>query len=254
MICPDSPVPMCRQSSPEQAVGFIPEPVIAEIAQAISGIRSPFVTRVAIDGVDGAGKTHFADRVGKALVASGREVIRVSVDGFHNPRATRYQRGRFSPEGFYFDSYDYAALKALVLDPLSPGGSGRCITAAFDHLSDSAVAIAPCQANAGAILLFDGIFAQRPELRGYWDLTVFLDVRFERSIARLMQRDGGPADRFAHLNWRYCQGQKHYIRACAPFSRATIVVDNNDVLSPFILHRAEPRRRLIRLFNRTSVR
>ncbi|PKM31276.1 MAG: uridine kinase [Gammaproteobacteria bacterium HGW-Gammaproteobacteria-11] len=228
--------------------------LMARIAKVISDKPSAFVTRVAVDGVDGAGKTVFADALGRALSASGRTVIRVSVDGFHNPRSVRYRRGRFSAEGFYLDSYDYCGLKTAVLEPLSPGGSGQWTQALFDHRSDSPITSAPQQAVAGAILLFDGIFAQRPELRGYWDITVFLDVRFDRSIARMRQRDGGPADRFTHLNWRYCQGQKHYIRACAPFSRATMVVDNNDVLSPFILHRAEPRRRLIRLFNRTSVR
>lgn len=31
--------------------------------------------------------------------ARGREVIRASTDGFHFPRAQRYRRGRYSPEG-----------------------------------------------------------------------------------------------------------------------------------------------------------
>ncbi|WP_246580249.1 hypothetical protein [Deinococcus aestuarii] len=47
------------------------------------------VLRVAIDGVDGAGKTTFADELAGVLRERGRTVIRASVDGFHAPRATR---------------------------------------------------------------------------------------------------------------------------------------------------------------------
>jgi uridine kinase len=33
-------------------------------------------------------------------------------------------------------------------------------------------------ADADAILLFDGIFLHRPELRPYWDFSIFLAVNF----------------------------------------------------------------------------
>jgi len=66
----------------------------------------PDVLRVGIDGVDGAGKTTFADELAAALAPFGRPVIRAGVDGFHHPRAVRYRRGRESPEGFFRDSYD----------------------------------------------------------------------------------------------------------------------------------------------------
>src|SRR6266498_954960 len=96
--------------------------VLETVAGAV--LRPPIsrVTRVAIDGVDGGGTTHFADELGGVLRASGRSVIRASVDGFHNPRSIRYRQGRGSPEGFFHDSYDYERLKAVLLDPLSPGG------------------------------------------------------------------------------------------------------------------------------------
>lgn len=40
--------------------------VMEQIAQAILSIRSDFVTRIAIDGVDGAGKTMFAQECAPA--------------------------------------------------------------------------------------------------------------------------------------------------------------------------------------------
>jgi hypothetical protein len=107
--------------------------VLETVARAVSRSSIARVTRVAIDGVDGAGKTHFADELGLVLGASGASVIRASVDGFHNPRSIRYRQGRDSPEGFFRDSYDYAQLKAVLLDPLSPG---HYRAAVFDHRSD----------------------------------------------------------------------------------------------------------------------
>ncbi len=125
--------------------------VLETVAGAVSRPPISRVTRVAIDGVDGAGKTHFADELGEVLRASGRSVIRASVDGFHNPRSIRYRLGRDSPEGFFHDSYDYEQLKAALLDPLSPGGSGHYRTAVFDHRSDRPVSAPNGAAAPGAI-------------------------------------------------------------------------------------------------------
>jgi uridine kinase len=47
------------------------------------------IVRVAIDGVDGAGKTTFANELAEVVGGLGRPVIRASVDGFHNPRVVR---------------------------------------------------------------------------------------------------------------------------------------------------------------------
>jgi uridine kinase len=192
---------------------------------------------VGIDGVDGAGKTTFANEVAKELGLLGRTVIRASVDGFHNPKMIRYQRGRTSPEGFFRDSYNYAALKRLLLDPLSPDGSGRYRLAVFDFLMDKPISADEAQAYPGAVLVFDGIFLHRPELRTYWDFSIFLDVRFEVSIPRGARRGigFGSADPEAAENVRYVEGQKLYLLECEPKRYATLVVDNNDLGTPCII-------------------
>lgn len=55
------------------------------------------------DGVDGAGKTTFADELAAVLRAAGRTVLRASVDGFHGPQAHRHRRGRHAWEGFWLE-------------------------------------------------------------------------------------------------------------------------------------------------------
>jgi uridine kinase len=195
--------------------------------------------RVGIDGVDGAGKTTFADELALTLEGLGRTAIRASIDGFHNPRVVRYRMGSRSPEGYFLDSYDYPSLRDVLLDPLGPGGSGRYRTAVFDYLSDSPVSAPERRARPEDVLVFDGIFLHRPELRGVWDLSVFLDVAFDVSISRCARRDPGfgPSDPEAEDNRRYVEGQRLYLRWCEPRRQATIVVDNNDLAAPYLATR-----------------
>ena len=101
--------------------------LLSRLAAAIVALHPARIVRVAIDGVDGAGKTTLADALAPLVSAQGRPVIRAAVDDFHHPQAIRYARGRHSPDGFYLDSYDYGAFRRLLLDPLSPGGSGRYV-------------------------------------------------------------------------------------------------------------------------------
>jgi uridine kinase len=214
--------------------------VLRAVAAAVAATPAATVTRVAIDGVDGAGKTCFADELGDVLKTSGRTVIRASVDGFHNPKAIRYGRGRSSPEGFFYDSYDYAQLKAVLLDPLGPGGSLHYRVAVFDHATDRPVDAPTCVAAPGDILLLDGIFLHRPELRACWDYSVFLEVTFAVSVPRGAQRDGSSPDHRAATNRRYVEGQELYLRTSEPARLASVIVNNDDLLAPFVVPARRP--------------
>ncbi len=209
--------------------------LIEELASYITQVGKPHPIRVAIDGVDAAGKTSLADELVNPIQSLGRHVIRASIDSFHNPQSVRYRRGRNSPEGYFRDSFNHEVIIASLLDPLGPGGSRRYRRTAFNHLTDSED-IAPLETAANdSILLFDGIFAHRPELSLYWDFSILLDTRFEVSIPRTAQRGGGSPDVEAEENRRYVEGQRLYLRECAPKSLATVVVDNNDFDGPILV-------------------
>ncbi|MGH7399527.1 MAG: GNAT family N-acetyltransferase [Candidatus Rokuibacteriota bacterium] len=201
--------------------------VLRRVADSVLALPSQATVRVSIDGVDGAGKTMFADELRDVLVPSGRPVIRATVDGFHHPQPVRYRLGRSSPEGFYRDSYDYATLQRVLLGPLSPGGTGRFRRAVFDVDADAAVDAPEERAWPGSILLFDGIFLHRPELRGYWDYSVFLRVEWARNHRVRNQP--------VQAQHRYQEGQSIYLRECEPWRRASIVIDNDDLAAPFIV-------------------
>jgi uridine kinase len=91
---------------------------LAILGRRILQVELSHPTRVAIDGPDAAGKTTLARELEHVLERSGRPVIRASIDGFHRPRAERLARGPESPDGYYFDSFDYPALRSALLEPL----------------------------------------------------------------------------------------------------------------------------------------
>ncbi|CAM5214978.1 Uridine kinase OS=Bosea thiooxidans OX=53254 GN=SAMN05660750_01656 PE=4 SV=1 [Bosea thiooxidans] len=194
------------------------------LAERLAGL--PARALVAIDGVDGAGKSTFRDALAPMMERRGASVVRASVDGFHNPRAIRYARGKADPGGFFQDSYDYRALRQYLLEPFRNGAT-KVQTARFDHRADCE-AIASQQVAPSAILLIDGIFLHRDELYALWDFSVFLNVPFEVSYRRMSQRDGCSADPLAIENRRYYEGQRLYLGSCQPQLRATVSIDNFD--------------------------
>jgi uridine kinase len=203
----------------------------ASLASQIAS-RGDAIVRVAVDGVSGACKTSFADALATVMHSADRATIRATADDFHRPKLQRYRLGRDSPNGHFLESYDYVAMKRELLEPLSPDGSRRYRTAVFDCALDRAVMSPVCISPAAAILIDDGLFLQRDELRHHWDVSIFLEVPFEIATRRCAQRDGTVAD-FRHpSNRRYVEGETRYLQECRPRDRASIVIDNSDFSRP----------------------
>src|SRR5437868_12528906 len=111
--------------------------VLQQLADIIISIKCWHPLRLAIDGIDAAGKTTLADELTPLIERQGRPVIRASIDGFHRPRQERYRRGHDSPEGYYEDSFDYAGLREVLLMPLEPHGNRHYRRAVFDVHADA---------------------------------------------------------------------------------------------------------------------
>jgi len=135
-------------------------------------------------------------------------VSRLSVDDFLNPPAVRYRLGKESPEGFYRDSVDVDAFATA------------------------------CEEGA-AIVVADGIFLLRPELRGLWTLSVHLRVSEDEAVRRARVRDldlfgtSDEAERWYRL--KYLPGQALYRRESDPEGIADVLVDNEDPSAPRVL-------------------
>lgn len=205
------------------------------LADRIQSISLPHPVRVAVDGVDGVGKTTLANELVEPLQRRGLPVIRGSIDGFHNPRSVRYRRGRGSPEGYFRDSFDHDAVVVNLLSPLGPDGSRQYRNAVFNYRADSIVHVPIETAPHNAVLLFDGVFLHRPELQRHWDYSILLEAPFEVTIARCAGRDGSSPDVHAPENQRYVEGQRLYFLECDPASLASMVIRNDDLLTPRVV-------------------
>jgi uridine kinase len=197
--------------------------------------------RVAIDGPDCAGKSTLADELA-AHLAQTRPVLRVSGDDFHQPAAVRKRRGDLSPDGYYSDAFDLPAICGHVLEPLGPQGDLRYRSALYDYRRDEPDVAAPESASAEAVLLFDGMFLLRPELRSHWDLSVYLDVDPDESIRRALSRDlelfesaDNVRRRYTH---RYLPAQALYRRNARPQDVSDILIDMNSPSDPVLLRMA----------------
>jgi len=196
--------------------------------------------KIAIDGIDASGKTIFANRFADYLrIESTRQVIRASIDGFHNPREIRLQKGEYSPEGYYNDSFNYRALKQFLLDPLLQFGNRQIRTRIFDYKSNGKILEKQFLAEDDALLIFDGIFLMHKELIDYWDFKIFLNISFKTALMRALKRDKEYFDEENILREkyekRYLPGQELYLTRSHPEQIADVVIDNEDFDSPTII-------------------
>lgn len=217
--------------------------MLLDVLDTVRGLLPPRVghVRVGVDGVDGSGKTTFADSLADHLRAHGHVVVRIREDDFLHPRAVRYRLGRDSPEGYVADSYDLDRLRAEVLDPFGPQGDGRYRERGLDLATDTVLDPPWLQAPPGAVLVLDGMFLHRDELVGTWDVSVLLDVPFAETCRRMAERDGSHPDPEHPSMHRYVAGQRLYLARCRPADRATVVIDNSDVADPRVV-RVQPTR------------
>ncbi len=198
----------------------------------------PFI--IAVDGIDASGKTTFANEFSKYLHAKGRDVIRISIDDFHNPKEIRYAKGRDSPKGYFLDSFNYTAFLENTILPLK-SGKLRYKERYFSYITNSRIKGAYKKAQKDSIIIVDGIFLLRDELIKYWDFKIFLDINIETSLQRAIKRDterdylGSRKAIIRMYKNRYIPAQKYYLKIATPKTRADLVIDNNDYISPVIV-------------------
>ena len=214
---------------------------IALLADAITSRSGSNRLRVAMDGRTASGKTTLANEIAAHLLQSGRTVIHTSIDGFHNPRSVRYAQGRRSAKGYYEDARDLTAIREHLLDPLGPNESGVYVTQTFDLDNDTPVILERKTAGKDDILLVDGTFLQRPELRDGWDFVIYVDVSRQTSLGRGIDRDqdllAGRDEAEAVYSERYIPAFDLYCSYVDPRAGADCVWLNEDLELPTLMLR-----------------
>lgn len=236
-------VPTGLDGNPDPVASTARDHVLWTVASRIAGFTDLRVL-VAVDGRSGVGKSTFADELAGALRSTGVPVVRSTTDSFHRARDQRMRLGPTSPEGYYLDSHQITTITDELLGPFQRGAPS-VMTSAFDEPSDSPK-VETTDVGERCVLIFDGLFVHRPELRSHWNLTVMLEADRRCDERWLNYLEAGlptdPTPRAAELDkrlerarWpRYRHGWQNYIDSIDPAS-IDILIDNEDFATPSIL-------------------
>jgi uridine kinase len=140
-------------------------------------------------------------------------------DDFYRPMAEE-DRLLLSPEDGYDQYFDWQRLRDEVLIPLASGTAGQYQR--YDWPTGALAAGELHHAPRSGIVIVEGVYTARPELAGYYDLTVWVDTPREICMRRLDERgdDHGPGN----WNERWRAAEEHYLAATRPASRLDLTV------------------------------
>jgi uridine kinase len=210
--------------------------VLQAVADRVDRVRGR--ARVAVDGLTAAGKTSFGHELAVVLAERGRVVLRASLDDFKRPWREAHQYDRVTGDGYYRNAFDLDAIHRLLLEPSGPEGSGMVALCSIDPVTQIDHHDSLVHLPDEGVLVVDGVFALREELAAAWDLTIWLSIDPELSIARGVERDAAAEGGRRHAETlhrdRYLAAEQIYIDDVDPVSRADIVIDNTDFAVPVL--------------------
>jgi len=147
---------------------------------------------VAVDGADAAARTAFADDLAAVLDEAGSSAVRASLRFFMRSREDVARFGAETPERHYRHGYDYSALRRVLLEPFRLGGSTGFVTQVFDPDRDTWIEPTWTTAPADAMLVIDGEFINRGELRDAWNYRILLESEATSEADYLYQKEERP--------------------------------------------------------------
>lgn len=185
---------------------------------------------VTVDGIDGSGKSTFADRLAAGLADAGLEPCVLRIVDFRRP----VDWGAGDEAALYYDRYfDLAAVAAVAAG--FAAGSAALTLPTFDGLAGVPGQGRTVTAGPTAALLVEGVFIRRvPWPEPAWH--IYLEVPFEKGETRVLARDvaRGRAPGEVDRRWRmrYRPAQERYLEACRPAQHADVVLENSRPEAP----------------------
>ncbi|HVN28347.1 MAG TPA: AAA family ATPase [Candidatus Binataceae bacterium] len=164
---------------------------------------------VAIDGLGGAGKSTLARGIGDAFDGC---VAIVSCDDFYRPL-----RGEdLAPEQAYERCFDWERLRDEAIAPLREGRRARYQRR--DWMTDSLSEWVEVEARE--IVVIEGVFSTRPELRALIDFSIFLETPRDERLRRMTARPQ------SDTSWmgRWMAAEGWYIAHHAPHRHADLLL------------------------------
>lgn len=184
---------------------------------------------IGVDGLGGAGKSTLVNSLKLQLQSENYYSYVLHIDDFIHPKHIRYDLTKEEWDCYYNVQwrYDY-----LVKEILSPIKSGEIIDKQIEIYNRENDEYFNQRVNLvhGSVLILEGIFLQRKELKDYLDFIIYLDVPQEVRLSRVLARDGyigGLEDIKRKYEKRYFPAEEKYILEYSPIETADFVLKNS---------------------------
>ena len=191
---------------------------------------------IGINGIDGSGKTIFAEGLEKFLISRNYQTQAIHLDDFHHPMALRYA-GENQADNYYNRSFNVSLIVEKLLAPLRQKSAFSTRLTLLDWRTDKYEVEREYSINQNAIVIFEGVFLFRKGLSPYIDYKIFLDIPFEESRRRALLRDANLSEAdLKKYDEKYLPAQAKYLEEYPPHQVADMVIDNTDWEQPRIKH------------------
>ena len=184
-----------------------------QLVQAVTALMRAAKGRpvlAALDGHSAAGKSTLA-----AAIASEVETAVIPMDDFYRDESDALRQTYDAAQGV--DRYfDWQRLLEQAVLPLRAGTSSNY--QAFDWHAGAGLA-APTTIEPASVVILEGVYSARPELRPYLDLTVLVEAPAEARLQRQRERHD-PHDWEA----RWDAAERLYVTSICPRASFDIVI------------------------------
>ncbi|WP_088044481.1 uridine kinase [Bacillus sp. EAC] len=213
--------------------------LVSEIANRILRLNLTHPIRVGVSGITASGKTTLANELMEELRVRKIDVVRTSIDNFHNPRNVRYRQGKESAIGYYEDAHDYNSFKQKLLIPLGPGGNLQYQPISLDLEKDEYISSDSKVAKRDSVFVIDGTFLFKKDLSNLFDYKILVNTDFDLARKRGAKREEvnfGSYEKAEEmfLN-RYHAASKLYLNQHLPQLKADVIINNDDLDNPYFV-------------------
>lgn len=140
-------------------------------------LKEKGIMLIAIDGPGGSGKSFFTDNLRKYF--SNCQIIHFD-DFYHEKNSSHHNKPKIG------SSFDWKRLEKEVLTPLKKGSIAYYQK--YDWIKDEVGG--KHEVRPEGIILIEGIYSYRKEIRHYYDLSIWIEVDYELRLNRGIERDG----------------------------------------------------------------
>ncbi|MES1164437.1 MAG: hypothetical protein ABUR63_01665 [Verrucomicrobiota bacterium] len=196
----------------------------------------PVRSVIAVDGIDGSGKSVLARRLADVATRAGIENVILGVDDFRRPVAWG-QAHRSEAQTYYDDYYDLPLLDRCLAG--FGAGAQSVDIPFFDSSSDRIDGSRPLSFGAATLAIVEGVFARRLAAVAAGAALVYLRTSFPEARRRIVARDTARgrslADVTHRIDARYFPAQERYLRDFDPVGHADVLIDNERFDAPDVV-------------------